>query len=195
MSTPLPDSYALATDAQALIGRLLMKHPQDLDHLRDARIVCVFSQPTPMLRGHPCEAFIGPAKVQGVFRPFVEFLFTQFCGPVLDGYEPEFFVMIDAALWPTLDAVQRERLMFHELLHLRTKENPETGEPRLHEDGRPQLQTVPHDHELFTREIELYAGAIPDRLEPLAQALIEGNNRAQAKKSDEQLGRRRKRAG
>jgi len=173
------DTYALAPDAQAVMQRLQML--PSLAHTREARIVCVSSQRTPMLRGWPCRAFIGTPRVQGPYRPFFEWFLAAFCRPILGGEEPEYLVVIDAALWPGLDATQQERLMFHELLHLREKENPETGEPRLHEDGRPQLQVVPHDVEVFTEEVARY-GAEACALDALCQAIVDGQQRIEARR-------------
>jgi len=169
------DSYRLAKEPQALVERLRLL--PEFAHLRGSRIVCVFSERVPMLRGFPCAAFIGEPRVQGAFRPLFDWMVAQLCRPLLGAEDPEFLVIVDAALWPSLEKVQRERLVYHELCHLKAKENPETGEPRLHEDGRPQLQVVPHDVEIFEAEVARYGPEVCD-LDALCTAIVEGQKRA-----------------
>lgn len=172
-----PDSFALATEAQGLVARVQML--PELQHTVGARILCVLSQPQVFLRGDPAAAFIGPPKVQGPLRPLVEWFLCGLATPVLDGQEPEFLVMIDAAIWSTLDATRRERLIYHELKHLVIAVTGD-GEPRLHEDGRFQLRVARHDHEVFEDEIKRY-GAEVTGIESLCEAIVEGERRQKAK--------------
>lgn len=173
-----PDSFTLAAEAQKLVTRVQM-YPE-LQHTREARIVCVFSQQTVMLRGDPCRAFIGEPKVQGPLRPLFQWFVAMMARPLFKGEDPEFIVVIDAALWDSSSKAQRERLMFHELKHLVVKETAD-GEPRLHEDGRFQLRVTRHDHEVFEDEIKRYPDEV-DGLERLTEAIVEGNQRARDKR-------------
>jgi hypothetical protein len=179
------DTYALHPEGQALVERLRNIDP-DFVHLRGARIVVVGSQKQPMLRGSPCQAFICQPKSRGgPLRDVHDFLFERFVASVLGSDEPEWCIVLDAALWESFDAKEKQHLISHELQHLRCKEDPETGERRLHEDGRPQLRTVPHDYEAFGKEIREHAAEIAS-LPALAQDIAEGLRRAN--------GRARKRA-
>lgn len=172
------DSFALATEAQGLITRVQL-YPE-LQHTTGARILCVLSQPTVMLRGDPCRAFIGEPKVQGPLRPLFQWFIAMLARPLFEGEAPEFVVVIDAALWSSSTKTQRERLIFHELKHLVCRED-EDGQPRLHEDGRYQLRTTRHDHEVFEDEIKRFPDDV-DGLEALTNAIVVGNQRAREKR-------------
>lgn len=171
---PLADSFALAADAQAFVRRLqlLPEHA----HTADALILCIDSQRAVMLRGWPCNALIAEPKIQGPFREMWRWFLAGLGKPVLNGEDPEFIVLIDAAVWSSLDATARERLIYHELKHLQVKENAETGEPRLHKDGRLQLRLVPHDVEVFTDEVARYGPEVTG-LETLCEAIVTGATR------------------
>lgn len=172
------DSYSLATEAQVLVKRVQLF--PELQHTVGARILCVLSQPTVMLRGDPCRAFIGEPKVQGPLRPLFQWFMAELARPLFGGEDPEFIVVIDAALWQSSSKTERERLIFHELKHLVVREN-EDGEPRLHEDGRFQLRTTRHDHEVFEDEIKRYPEEV-DGLDKLTEAIVEGAQRAREKR-------------
>lgn len=177
-----PDTYALHPEGQAMVTRLRSIDP-DFRDLRDARIVVVGSQKQPMYRGVPCQAFIcQPASRGGPLRDVHNFLFERLCASVLgDNVEPEWVIVLDVALWASFDAKQRQHLISHELQHLRCKEDPETGERRLDDDGRPQLRLVPHDYELFQKEVRDHAAEI-DELPALAQDIAEGLRRANGRR-------------
>lgn len=171
----LPDSFALSDDAQAHVTRLRML--PEMSHTRQARIVAVLSQIQPRLHGHPCRAFICDPKVQGPLRPWFGWALAAFCTPLLKGESPDYLIVYDAALWASYTPKQREMLTYHELLHLHAKEDPETGVPKLDDDGRPLLVIAPHDTEIFHAEIEKYGPAALE-LDPLLAAIVEGQRRA-----------------
>lgn len=142
-------------------------------HLAQMRYVCMFSERTVMLRGWPCNAFICDPKVQGALGPLFQWMLATAVSRVLEMDEPEYLVMIDAAIWPGLDALEQERLMFHELRHLRAREN-EYGVPKLDPEGRPMLRLVPHDIEVFEDEVAYYGPTIcgiQDALPAIAEGL------------------------
>jgi len=177
---PFDDSYALAEEPQAIVERLIT----DLDefgHLTKAFVVCVFSQRTPMLRGAPCAAFIGSPTVQGPFAWLFDWLIASLTVPLLDGDAPDFLIIIDAALWPELDAERRERLMYHELCHLQPKESAEGSGIRLGRDGRPILKVVPHDTEVFHAEVRKYGPELIG-LEDHCIAIVEGSAAARERR-------------
>lgn len=170
----LPDSFALHPDAQAHVARLRLL--PELHHTRQARLVCIGSQIQPRLHGHPCRAFICQPRVQGPLAPWFGWALSEFCRPLLEGEAPEFLIVLDAALWASYSPKQREALAFHELFHLRAKEDPDTGVAKLDEFGRPVLEIAPHDHELFSAEIERYGPELLE-LDPLLAAIIAGQKR------------------
>ncbi len=172
----LEDSFRLADEPQAVAARLIATE-DDFAHLGLARIACVFSERALFLHGGPCHALIAvPTYMQGPLRHLVGFLIGQFCRPLFEGEDPDFVILIDRAVWDSLDAVRRERLMFHELCHVAAKEHEETGVPKLGQDGRPILKLRPHDAEKFYAEIEKYGAAVTDA-EDLAVAIAEGEAR------------------
>lgn len=179
MEHPLADSFALHDEAQSLVRRVQL-YPE-LSHTVGARILCVASQPTPMRRGDPCVAFLAEPTMQSPLRNLWEWLLADFGRPVLAGECPEWIVTIDAALWPTLAPLERERLVYHELKRLKPRENHETGDMRLHRDGRPQLRLAHHDVETSEDEARRYGAAVAG-LEGLVHAIVEGEARLKARR-------------
>lgn len=165
------DSFALDKDAQALLNRLRLL--PELQHTKDARLVAIASQIEPRLHGAPCRAFICKPGVQGPLAPWFGWALAQFCRPLLEGASPDFLIIFDAALWGSMNASQREALIYHELCHLRVKEDPDSGAPKLDDEGRPILLVMPHDHELFEAEIRRY-GPVALELDGLVAALRDG---------------------
>jgi hypothetical protein len=173
------DTFALAPDAQAAMGTLIARL-DEFAHLSDARIVCVNSERVPMLRGNPCVAFIGQPSVQGPYSPWFTWALAQFCAPLCAGELPDFLVMIDRAVFESLDNERRERVLYHELCHVVPRED-EFGIPKLGQDGRLLLKIIPHDFEFFDREVRRYG---PDTCElvPAALALADGLRAAQQRR-------------
>ncbi|MCC6989940.1 MAG: hypothetical protein IT181_13125 [Acidobacteria bacterium] len=172
------DSFALSADAQGFINRLRLL--SELRHLAGHDIVAVASQIEPRLHGYPCRAFVIQPKVQGPLSPMFGWALAQFCRPLLEGHSPDYLIVYDAGLWTSMTALQREALMYHELSHLHVKEDPETGAPKIGDDGRIVLQVVPHDTEVFHSEIERY-GPVALELEQLVGALRTGTENARRK--------------
>lgn len=171
--------YWAAKDAQVLMTRL-----QLLDihaHTRQARIVCLMSEPDVRLGGFPKRAIVGEPRVQGPWKGIFEAAIADLCEPVVGIAGPEFVILINAGIWSSSSTEDRERLIFHELLHLRQKTD-QFGVPRLHDDGRPQLQVVPHDHEVFNLEVERY-GVELTGLAPLIQAINKSATRASRRRA------------
>lgn len=167
----LEDSFALAPDAKAIADRLIEADSR-FAHLAQLRFACILSQPLVSLHGAPCNALIGVPTAQGAFKRMFDWMIAELCAPVLEWDEPEFLILIDAAIWPSLDAVRRERLMFHELKHVVAREN-EFGVPKLDAEGRPMLRLTPHDVEVFEDEITTY-GIEVCGLEDACVAIAEG---------------------
>ena len=181
------DSYALLPAAAAIGTRLIQSVPH-FAHLSEARLLYVSSQRQPMLHGHPCQAFVAKPKVQGPFHWFFEWLVSGFAGQVLEGEDPDFIVMVDAALWESYDATKREWLVYHELRHIEQKTD-ENGIPKFsQEDGKPMWKLVPHDAEFFFDEVERYGPEVTGQVESTI-ALATGHRNAQERDGAEQRDR------
>lgn len=158
--------YRFSKDGQATMKRLQLL---DLFAItRQARLVCLDSDPEVRLHGHPARAIIGLPRVQGPWRGIFEAALADLCHPVVGSAGPEFVILISAHYWSASSKPDRERLIFHELCHLR-QTTDSFGVPRLHDDGRPQLQVVPHDVESFEEEVRRYG---PDASETRFEAAI-----------------------
>lgn len=141
-------------------------------HLAQARFACVLSQPEVRLHGSMCHALVGIPTVQGPFGRLFTWMLASLLQPVLEWEEPDFVILIDAAAWPSRDAVRQERLIYHELRHVVAREN-EYGVPRLDAEGRPMLRLVPHEAEFFLDEVERFGVQACD-LEDACVAIAEG---------------------
>lgn len=177
----LDDSYSLAVDPQAVVARLIADKPE-FQHLTRARIVCMLSQQTPMLRGCPCWAFVGRPSVQGPYKALFDWMLSQFVAPLLDGDDVEYLIVFDAAIWPSLDAIRQERLCYHELCHLQPREAEDGSGIRLDREGRPQLKVVPHDAEFFFDEVRTYGPEVTELHDAVA-SIVEGQAAANARQA------------
>lgn len=176
------DSFALAPEPQALVAALVASC-DEFSHLTDARIVCIASQPTPVLRGAACKAFIASPSVQvSPLKPLFAFLLAQLVSPLLDWEMPDYILVVDAALWPTLDAEHQERLVYHELCHVIARVDEDTGlERRSPEDGRILTKLQPHEYEFFDEEVRRYGPAVCE-LDRAAVAIADGHRAAQRRR-------------
>jgi hypothetical protein len=166
-------------DEAAAIADRLVQTVDELHHLRTARIAWIAMPPPVMLRGWPCAAFIAQPRVQGPLRVVFETLLDHWLGDEWDGLPPDYLVLVDAERWATLDAERQERLVYHELSHVRQRED-RFGAPVFANDGRPRWRLVPHDTEVFHEEIRRYGTEICG-LEAHEAALEEGNRRARVR--------------
>jgi hypothetical protein len=167
----LADSFSLAEDAQAIAVKLI-EECDVFAHLSQARFACLLSQPAVTLQGDARMAIVCIPTVQGPLKRFFDWVVAYIATPVLDWEEPDFLIVIDAACWPGLDAVRKERLVFHELKHVVARET-EYGVPKLDREGRPMLRLVKHDIEAFEDEIVRY-GISVCALEDACIAIAEG---------------------
>ena len=171
------DTISIAKDPAAMAARLIAT-AEELEHLEQARplLLVLFSQRTIVFRGGTCAAVIIQPRWQGPLGMVAEFLLAQLGQPVLEGNDPEFVILVDHAIWSGLDAERRERLMFHELMHLQPMENEWGVIRRSKETGKPLLKLVPHDIELFAAELVRYGVAACDA-DHVPKAIIEGEAR------------------
>lgn len=152
------DRFALADEPQLILTAQILER-SELAHLADARIACIFDHASPlMLRGTACAAFVAQPSVQGPLAAWFEWTMADFCRLVVGDDGPEFVILFDAAWWQLLEPIGRERLVYHELLHVAPLFD-ENGVEKLRRDGRPLLHLVPHDRELFDLELLRYGSA------------------------------------
>jgi hypothetical protein len=154
-----PDSYALADDPQAILQRLV-RELSEFAHLSEARLACIFSEPTLMLHGQPCFAYVCNPHVQGPNSKLVTWQFAELCRRIFGGEEPDFLIYYDAPIWRGLTDIERERLVYHELCHVVAKVDENGVERRSPEDGRVILRTIRHDYEFFDAEVRRYGPTI-----------------------------------
>lgn len=177
----LPDSFRLAPEPQATLDGLI-RRLDDFAHLRQHTIGCLFSERALIDRGAQCRAVVGvPAQVTSKVheRQLLEWCYAQLFRPMLAGSVPDFVVFFDVAHWPR-QPLQREQLVFHELMHIQQRLD-EYGAPRFEKSGRPALHLVPHDIEVFRAELVRYGELVPAFDEAaLAIAAAASRNRSAA---------------
>lgn len=169
------DTIALAEEPQALAARVL-ETCEELAHVADAapRILYLASQRVLWLHGGQKAAVIVQPRWQGPLGMVAEVLIAHLAaGQFEASLDPDYVVIVDAAVWSSLDDIGRERLMFHELSHLQQPED-EFGVPRIHkETGRPLLKLMPHDVELFESEVRRY-GVEVCNADGFVRAVVDG---------------------
>jgi hypothetical protein len=167
----LPDSFRLAPEPQAIAARLVLSC-DDLAHLQGVSLAVLFSERELHLHGGVKAAIIALPTVQGPLRHLFSFLVAGLCADLHDWHDPDYLVLVDRALWSTLDPERRERLVYHELCHVQMRED-EYGVPKLDAEGKPFLKLVPHDCEVFDRELERY-GPVVVGIEATCDAIVRG---------------------
>jgi hypothetical protein len=171
---------ALAHEPQAVLARLV-EHCDELAHIKEAQplLPVLFSQRALIVHGAQAAAFIMQPRWQGPFANVSAFLVAMFVAPVpgLDGEDPDYIIVVDQPVWSVLDAEHRDRLMFHELMHLHVREDEYGVARRNPETGKPLLKLVPHDCEVFHAELERYGPDVCGIEETLA-SIVEGAARA-----------------
>lgn len=188
----LPDTYGLASDAQALIARLIAHERNPVAEaqgrierlfriLDDARILCVHCERQVMLRGWPVQAFIAEPRVQGPFSALFDWMLATLAAPLFETEPPDFVIVIDATTWRGLSDVGRERLLYHELQHVDVRLDEYGIEKRDPDDGRLKLRLRPHHHEFFTEEVLRYGPEVCQVTEA-GLAIAEGYRREERRR-------------
>jgi Putative phage metallopeptidase len=157
-----PDSFQPAPDALRLAVALIRSTP-GFRHLSRLRLGTISSQRALITQGVNVPAMLLPvAQVTGkaIERQVLEWAIAQLLTPQLEGSLPDFVLWTDAALWSAASAIDRERIVFHELSHLEQKHDA-YNVPQFTRDGRPDLRLRPHDAELFYAELVKYGPAVP----------------------------------
>lgn len=171
------DTITHAAEPASIAARLI-DSAEELSHLQEAQplLLVLFSQRTLILHGGPCAAVIIQPRWQGPLGIVAECLLAEFGRPVLEGNDPDYVIVVDIAIWASLDAERRERLMFHELTHLQVVEDEFGVKKRNKQTGKPMLKLVPHDVELFESEMRRY-GVEVCNAEDFLIAVVDGEAR------------------
>lgn len=173
------DSIALAVEPRQIAERLI-ESCEEFSHLQEAEplLLMLASQRAIVLRGARCNAVVCLPRWQGPLGLVAAWLVAQFGAVQFDGaaLDPDFILVFDAAVWSSLDAVGRDRLVFHELKHIQPQEDEFGVIRRSKETGKPLLKLVPHDTELFDDELVRY-GVEVCNAEHTAHAIVEGEAR------------------
>lgn len=172
------DTVTLADEPQAIAARLI-DACDEFAHLKEAdpQLLVLFSQRTLFLHGGQKAAVIVQPRWQGPLGMVAEFLIAQLGKPRFGAaLDPDYLVIVDAAIWASLDAERRERLMFHELSHLVAQETEFGVMRRSNTTGKPLLKLAPHDVEIFDAEIVRY-GVDVCGVEQLPTVIVEGEAR------------------
>lgn len=169
-------AYSLAAGPQAIAARLI-RDAAEFSHLREARIVCVRSEPELFLRGEKAFAYVGAARPSGSNSKLHAYLLWAFCAELTGADDPEFLILFDGSSWDGLDDESKEWLVFHELCHIVQKLD-EDDQPKEDTDGRPLLAVRSHDYEFFDQEVRRY-GPETCRIVGAALAIADGHRTAQ----------------
>jgi hypothetical protein len=95
--------------------------------------------------------------VQGELKPMFEWMMVR-----LFGFLPDFLIVLDRAFWNEADALEREILMFHEMMHAGQKVD-RYGTPMFSKDsGLPLWCINGHDVEEFTETVRRYGAYSAD---------------------------------
>jgi hypothetical protein len=84
------------------VCKWLIEHESTFAHIAQAQLVCLMSEPTPMLHGAPCWAFISQPSVQGPLSKLFTWMLAGACARELEWEEPDFVIVIDAAISTSL---------------------------------------------------------------------------------------------
>jgi hypothetical protein len=145
-------------DPRPIAGRLVANRPE-FSSLKHGEAVIMF-----LMRADPQEKqgrqILGQMMLpqfQGALAKVGKWLLVQSTGGVL----PDFIMVLDNSFWRQATAIQREALVFHELLHAKHATNRE-GELRFDEDGKPVWAIRGHDLEEFNEVVRTYGAWLPD---------------------------------
>jgi hypothetical protein len=163
-----------------ILDRLLLSHEElaDLSALLDADVRLAFVMRETAWRESNREVLgmcFLPA-VQGKLRPFFEWLLETHLG-----YMPGFLIVLNDGWWQEASPVEREVLLFHELLHAGQRRDAYGELCFNRQTDEPILALIPHDLEEFNAVVQRYGAWKPDVAAFLAAAAEgPGVTRAQA---------------
>ncbi len=177
------DTFEYSDERSKLIEKLTLECPE-FNHLIGTAMFAIRGQNQPRLHGAPCHAFISLPRVQGPLAHYYRFLGTRYLhegaeeappeGQPESMTEPDFLIIYDGPVVDTWPALKVESLFYHELCHIKQKEDEETGAPKFDEEtGQPRLIIVPHDTEVFDGEIRRYGPELLE-LEQHLDAVVDG---------------------
>lgn len=162
-------TYRPAPAVARIASELIAKHHTDLD---DVRIEYVFRSETAKSRGK--EVWGQARKISGLNA-----YLSQEDGPTeAESGDVDYFVVeISEPVWRELDAGQRKALVDHELCHLTTAFNEETGDVTLklrHHDVE-EFRAVVIRHGLWRPDLSDFSAALPEKQRSLDDAATDAD--------------------
>jgi hypothetical protein len=150
-SAPDPETGPAAVSAR------LLRDPQH-KHITDNDIVIEYLMCSKSKRhqGRSVTAAVHLPKVQGKLGDLFEQLLTAHFGML-----PDFLMIVDGPWWKAATAIDREALVWHELMHIQQETN-EFGDLRFDKDGVPVYGLREHDVTAFHSEVARYGAWSPD---------------------------------
>lgn len=155
------DFFTMAPDGEQeamAIARRLIDADATFQHLKDGEATILFLMRTK-------ERIKAERRILGTmalprFSGELGAIGTWMLARLCDGL-PDFIMTLDATWWQQATALQREALVFHELLHAVHASDKE-GAPKFTEEGNPVWGIVGHDLEEFNAVVERYGAWLPD---------------------------------
>lgn len=159
---PHPDSDP------AKIAAVLLELPE-FEHLRDgeARIRFLMRVMPKIKAGREILGTCYLPTVQGELKDMFDWLLHDLLGET-----PDFLIVIDAGYWEQASALEREILVFHEMLHCGQKQD-QYGCPKFTLEGDPCWMIRGHDVEEFIEVVSRY-GAHNDEIRRFIEAAGDG---------------------
>jgi hypothetical protein len=153
-----------------ILERLLRTHDElaELKDMLDAGVTLAF-----LLRGgewrQGSRSILGACCMPGAGTGALQGLLLQLLDDTL-GYDPTYVVVLNEDWWSEATPLQREALVFHEVLHCEHAKD-QYGTPRYNKiTGLPVPGTRAHSLEEFQSVVERYGSWSPDIAEFLAAA-------------------------
>ena len=144
-------------DPQPIAARLV-RTDEKFEHLRHGNASVLFlMRRDEVVKNH--RRILGTMNLprfQGSLGPLASWARAKLFGEV-----PDFIMILDAEWWTQATPLQREALVFHELLHADHMLDKE-GEPRFDDEGNPIWGLRGHDIEEFNDVVERYGAWSPD---------------------------------
>lgn len=145
-------------DPRPIVRRLV----EEMEEFRDLRvgeavIMAVFRTEPMVKAGRAVLGTMALPKFQGSNGPFAFWLLVKVCG----GTPPDFILTLDAQFWGAATPMQREALVFHEMMHARHATDKE-GELKFTDEGLPVWAIFGHDLEEFDATVRRYGAWLPD---------------------------------
>lgn len=167
------DAFWSPGDGQLDPGPIAARLTADLEefaHLKmgEASVLFLMRSDEKLKAGRHVLGLMSLVRFQGDLGPVGEWMLARLCGGL-----PDYVMVLDAKWWAQAAPMQREALVYHELLHAEHARGRD-GELRFTADGLPVWGIVGHDVEEFHKVAARYGAWSPD-IQAFIGALQAGN--------------------